>query len=173
MKFVDSIYHDILKAELARIPNGVEDLTFHCDQSLRFIQAIPRAKLAFAYAPGKWTVAQVVGHLLDTRIVFLNRILYVARGEKIALPNFDEQIWVANGGYSRLGLDELTSIYSDGARLFQSMINALPPGSLGREGVANGVTITVEEIVLYLMAHEMHHLNVIAERYLDRSPDPA
>ncbi len=170
MKFKDSIYHDILKHDLASIQNGIEDLALHCDQSLRFIQAIPRAKLAFAYAPGKWTVAQVVGHLLDTRIVFLNRILYVARGEKIPLPPFDEQIWVANGGYSRLGLDEMASIYSDGARLFQSMINALPPGSLGREGVANGVTITVEEIVLYLMAHEKHHLKVVAERYLDPGP---
>ncbi len=167
MKFKDSIYHDILKNDLASIQNGIEDLALHCDQSLRFIQAIPRAKLPFAYAPGKWTVAQVVGHLLDTRIVFLNRILYVARGEKIPLPPFDEQIWVENGGYSRLGLDDLASIYSDGARLFQSTINTLPPGSLGREGVANGVTITVEEIVLYLMAHEKHHLNVVAERYLE------
>lgn len=173
MKFKDSIYHDILKDELASIQNGIEDLALHCDQSLRFIQAIPRSKIAFAYAPGKWTVAQVVGHLLDTRIVFLNRILYVARGEKIQLPPFDEQIWVENGGYSRLGLDELASIYSDGARLFQSMINALPPGSLDREGVANGITITVEEIVLYLMAHEMHHLNVVAERYLGQRPNPA
>jgi uncharacterized damage-inducible protein DinB len=166
MNFRDSIYHAILKDDLPLIRGGVRDLASHFSSSLVFIQSIPADRLGFAYAPGKWTVAQVIGHLSDTQTVFLNRILYISRGQSVALYPFDEQAWVESAGHDELGREKLLNLYESGAAHVQSVVAGLSPGSLGREGVANGVEITVEEIILYLMAHEKHHLRVIRERYL-------
>jgi uncharacterized damage-inducible protein DinB len=166
MKFRDSIFHSILKDDLALIPNGVRDLAAHFPSSLDFIQSIPADKFGFAYAPGKWTVAQVIGHLSDTQTVFLNRILYISRGQSVALHPFDEQTWIESARHDELGRENLLDLYESGLAHVQSVVSSLPAGSLAREGLANGVEITVEEIILYLMAHEKHHLRVIRERYL-------
>ena len=96
--FKESIYHTILKDDFALIRDDVRDLPAHFSESLAFLQSIPAPKLTHAYAPGKWTIAELIGYISDTQTVFLNRILYIARGEPVPLPNFDEQIWVRNGG---------------------------------------------------------------------------
>jgi uncharacterized damage-inducible protein DinB len=166
MKFRDSIYYSILKDDLALIPNGIKGLASHFSSSLVFIQSIPADKLGFAYAPGKWTVAQVIGHLSDSQTVFLNRILYISRGQSVAHYPFDEQTWVGSAGHDGLGRESLLNLYESGAAHAQSVVASLSSDSLRREGVANAVEITVEEIILYLMAHEKHHLRVIRDRYL-------
>ncbi len=165
-RFKDSIYHAILKDDLAGIQNGLRDLPRHFAAGLEAIHSIPAAKFTHSYAPGKWTVAQVIGHLSDTQTVFLNRILYIARGEKAELHPFDEGLWVGNAGHNNLGREAILSLYAAGAAHVQTVVDAMPPESVAREGIANHVVITVEEIILYLMAHERHHLKVIRERYL-------
>ena len=166
MKFIDSPYHALLKDDLPLILGGVAHLSVHFSESLAFLQTSPAARLGHAYAPGKWTIAQLIGHISDTQTVFLNRILYIARGQNVALYPFDEQIWIGSGGHDGLGRDALLDLYASGASHCRAVIESLPAGSLKREGLANQVEITVEEIVLYLMAHEKHHLRVIRERYL-------
>ena len=166
MKFIDSPYHAILKDDLPLIRGGTAHLPAHFSESLAFLQSIPAARLAHAYAPGKWTIAQLIGHLSDTQTVFLNRILYISRGQQVALHPFDEQTWVDTGGHNQVGREALMGLYASGAAHCAAVIEALPAGSLEREGLANNVEITVEEIILYLMAHEKHHLKVIRERYL-------
>ena len=166
MKFIDSPYHAILKDDLPQIPGGTAHLSAHFTESLAFLQSIPAEKLAHAYAPGKWTISQLIGHLSDTQTVFLNRILYISRGQHVALHPFDEQTWVTSGGHNHLEREALLNLYATGASHCAAVIESLPAGSLKREGLANNVEITVEEIILYLMAHEKHHLKVIRERYL-------
>ncbi len=165
-KFGDSIYHEILKDDLATIQNGVQDLDLHFDESLRFILAIPEDMSSFAYGSGKWTLSEVIGHLLDARIVFLNRLMYVVREEKVPLLSFDEQLWTQNSGYKEISITQLAAIYESGSRLIRAMVKVLPEGALERVGVANNIEITAEEILLYLIAHEKHHFKVIQERYL-------
>ena len=70
------------------------------------------------------------------------------------------------GGHNKLGREALLSIYASGAKHVSAVVETLPSGSLAKRGVANNVDISVEEILLYLMAHEKHHLKVIRERYL-------
>jgi DinB family protein len=166
MKFIDSPYHALLENDLPLIKGGVAHLPAHFSESLAFLQTIPAARLGHAYAPGKWTIAQLIGHLSDTQTVFLNRILYIARGQDVAHYPFDEQIWVGSGGHDGLGRDALLGLYASGSAHCQAVIESLPAGSLERQGLANQLEITVEEIALYLMAHEKHHLKVIRERYL-------
>jgi hypothetical protein len=167
MKFIDSPYHAILKDDLPLIQGGIAHIPAHFAESLAFLESIPAAKIGHAYAPGKWTIAQLIGHLSDTQTVFLNRILYIARGQNVAHYPFDEQIWIGSGGHNGLGREALLGLYAGGAAHCRAVIESLPKESLKREGLANNMEITVEEIIFYLMAHEKHHLKVIRERYLN------
>ena len=167
MKFIDSPYHAILKDDLALIQGGGAHLPAHFSESLAFLQAIPAAKIGHAYAPGKWTIAQLIGHLSDTQTVFLNRILYIARGQNVALHPFDDHISIGIAGHNGLDQAALLGLYASGAAHCRAVIESLPKESFKRQGLANQVEITVEEIILYLMAHEKHHFKVMRERYLD------
>jgi uncharacterized damage-inducible protein DinB len=165
-KFKDSIFHQILKDELATIENGVGDLAIHFEESLKFIQRVPEEMATSAYESGKWTVSEVIGHLLDTRVVFLNRLMYVVRGEQAPLLSFDEQLWINNSGHQKLTIKELAFLYQCGSQLIHATVKTLPDQALSKVGIANHIEITAEEILLYLIAHEKHHFKVIADRYL-------
>jgi uncharacterized damage-inducible protein DinB len=164
--FRDSIFHQILADDLAKLGDPAAELAPHFATSQTFLEFLPEAKAHHAYAPGKWTVSQVIGHLLDTRAVFLSRLLYIARGESIPLPGFDEQLWVRTAAHDTLDLPALRALWKAGADLLTLTVRSLPAPSLDNSGNANGITITVREILLYLIAHEKHHLRILSERYL-------
>jgi uncharacterized damage-inducible protein DinB len=168
MRFVDSPFHRILAEELAGLGDPVEALPRHQAGYLDFLAGIPETLVSHAYAPGKWTVGQVVGHLADTQLVFLGRILFIARGQKSALPGFDEASWAETSGHRGFSLARLREIHAAGAAAVAALVASLPPGTLALEGDANGVQIRVDEILCYLIAHERHHVKVLRERYLGR-----
>lgn len=164
--FRDSIFQKILAEELSQLGDARQALAPHFDAMTRFLAALPEAKAAHAYAPGKWTVSEVIGHLLDTRLVFLNRLLYISRGEARPLPGFDEGLWVREAGHAALPFAALRDLHQAGAAFASATLASLPAGSFSRSGEANGVLITGEEILRYLIAHETHHLRVLRDRYL-------
>lgn len=165
MRFRESPYFEMLKPELSRI-GGPGDFPSHASFAVDFMKAIPEAKSGFAYAPGKWTTSQVLGHIIDAHLVFLGRILFLARGENKPLPGFDEDKWAASAGHERLAAGALASLYAQASALTQSLLAVLPPGSLRKEGTANDLLLTGEDILVYMMAHERHHLDVLKDRYL-------
>jgi uncharacterized damage-inducible protein DinB len=168
MRFADSPFHRILTEELAGLGDPVEALSGQQAGYLEFLAGIPEGLASHAYAPGKWTISQVVGHLADTQLVFLGRILFIARRQKTSLPGFDEASWVETSGHRGFSLARLREIHAAGAAAVYALVASLPPESLALEGEANGVQIRVDEILRYLIAHERHHVKVLRERYLDR-----
>lgn len=166
MKFQESIFHRILAAELAELGDPAAALPGHFREGRAFVSGLPEARRSHAYAPGKWTVAQVVGHVVDTQLVFLGRILFIARGQPAALPSFDEGAWVETSGHREKSLMELAAIYERGTALLEALVASLPAGALAREGTANGIEIRGEEVLAYLIAHERHHFQVLKSRYL-------
>jgi uncharacterized damage-inducible protein DinB len=165
MRFTDSPFHRILADELAVLGDPVAELPRQRAGYLDFLSSLPESLASHAYAPGKWTVSQVVGHLADTQLVFLGRILFFARGQGTALPGFDEGTWVEASGHRGLSLARLREIHAAGSAAVAALVASLPPGALSREGEANGVRIRVDEILSYLIAHERHHVKVLRERY--------
>jgi uncharacterized damage-inducible protein DinB len=165
MRFRESPYFEMLKPELSRI-DGPGDFSAHARFAAGFMHGIPEAKAAFAYAPGKWTTSQVLGHIIDAHLVFLGRILFLARGENKPLPGFDEDRWAAAAGHERLAVGALASLYAQASGLTQSLLAVLPQDSLKKEGTANDLLLSGEDILVYMMAHELHHIEVIKSRYL-------
>jgi uncharacterized damage-inducible protein DinB len=166
MKFLDTPFYQYIKPEIEQLRREGMDLPAHFRKASAFLREIPADLGAHAYAPGKWTVAQVMGHLVDAQLVFLNRIVFIARGEAAPLPGFDENLWVESSGHREISPGELAEMHARMSQATETLVGSLPRATLSRAGLANGVEITAEEVLLYLVAHEKHHLHILKTRYL-------
>lgn len=119
----------------------------------------------YSYEPGKWTVKEVIGHLIDTERVMAYRALCIARGESQPLPGFDQDIYVKSGNFNKRDLFDL--IYE--FRLLREsnllLAKGLDQEVMKKRGVANKKEITVLALFYIIAGHEKHHINVFLERY--------
>ena len=119
----------------------------------------------YAYAEGKWTVKEVVGHLIDTERVMAYRAMCIARGEKQLLPGFDQDAYVKTGNFNKRELFDLNYEF----RLLRELNLLLSKGFdeeiLQRRGVANNNEVTVLGLLYIIAGHEKHHMNILQERY--------
>lgn len=121
---------------------------------------------AFRYAPEKWSIKQIVGHLADAERVFGYRILAIARGETAALPAFDENEYVKNGGFDDRPFAELVAELAAVRKASIAMLRGFAESAWMREGVANNARQTVRAVAYTMVGHERHHMKVLRERYL-------
>ena len=120
----------------------------------------------YRYADGKWTVKEVVGHLIDTERVFAYRSLCIARGEKKSLPGFEQDDYVKEGNFNRRELFDLNYEF----RLLREsnllLFKSFTPEMLRRKGFANESSISVLAILFIIAGHELHHMKVLQEKYM-------
>ncbi len=120
----------------------------------------------YRYTDGKWTVKEVVGHLIDTERVFAYRALCIARGEKKSLPGFEQDDYVKEGNFNRRELFDLNYEFrllrESNLLLFKSFTSEM----LKRKGFANEASISVLAILFIIAGHELHHMNVLQEKYM-------
>jgi len=121
----------------------------------------------FRYAPGKWSVKEVVGHLLDAERIFTTRALCVARGETQALPGFEQDDYVRQGSFDQRSLFSLVREFEAVRLSTQALFENLSPEQWTRSGVANDVRISVRAVADIVVGHAARHTSVIRERYLD------
>jgi hypothetical protein len=117
------------------------------------------------YAPGKWSVREVLGHVRDGEREFGHRAFRFSRGDSTPLPGFDENHFVAAGAFDRRPaaaiVEELTLLRE--ANL--AMLRQLPDEAWGRVGTASGALVTVRALAFIMAGHMQHHLGVLRERY--------
>lgn len=130
------------------------------------LTAIPEARGGFRYAPEKWTIREVVGHMIDAERIFGYRALRLARADATPLPGFEENDYARAAGSDARTLADLTDelrVVRDGTvRLFQSF----PAEAWTRRGVVNGREVSVRALAYITAGHARHHLAVLRERYL-------
>ncbi len=122
-------------------------------------------KETYAYAPGKWTIRQVVGHLGDVERVFSFRALCFARSDQTPLPGFDENAYVEHSRFNdiRLGelIEELVLLRSSNLK----MLTSLSEAQWSATGVANGKSISVRALAYVMVGHVRHHVAMLRDRY--------
>ena len=123
-------------------------------------------KADYAYAPGKWTIKELIGHIIDTERVFVYRLMCFARGEQHALPGFEEDDYVANAHFSDRSLLSLSEEFAHLRKSNLYLINSLTEKELNRSGTASERQITVRAILFVMAGHIIHHVGIIKERYL-------
>jgi len=153
---------------IARVPDGdlLGTLEQQNEDTMALLAAVPEAKGDFAYAPGKWTLKEVIGHVADGERVFSYRALRIARGDQTPLPGFDEKAWVPNAGCAGRTvadlLGELRAVRAGTLALFRHR----PPEAATRRGTASNGPVSVRALAWIIAGHERHHLAIIRERYL-------
>jgi hypothetical protein len=123
-------------------------------------------KADYAYAPGKWTIKELVGHIIDTERIMVYRLTCFARADKQALPGFEEDDYVKNANFANRDLTSLAEEFSLLRKANLYLINSLSDYELNSCGNANGKNISVRALVFVLAGHVIHHTNIIKERYL-------
>lgn len=150
------------------VPEGdvLATLEAQRDELARTFGTIPEARGDFAYAPGKWTIKELLCHVIDAERVFAYRAMRFARGDQTPLPGFDENVWApASGANDRTLADLVEELMAvRGATL--ALFRHLPADSAGRRGVASGKDVSVRALAYVIAGHPAHHLRVLRERYL-------
>lgn len=135
-------------------------------EALALLESIPDEKTRYRYAPGKWTIRDVVGHVNDTERVFAYRAFWFARGFDTPLPSFDQDVAVNAAGADlrpwQSHLDEFRAVRAATVALLDS----LPEEAWARSGIASGYPFTVRGLAYIAAGHVAHHLGVLRDRYL-------
>ncbi|MFL9833844.1 DinB family protein [Chryseobacterium terrae] len=145
-----------------------EELKKSSEKTIDIYSKLTEEQSFFAYAEGKWTLKELLLHLSDTERVFQYRILAIARGDKNELPGFDEELYAQNSFANERSLDSLLEEYQLVRKSSQILLKTLNSSALKNIGTANGNQISVETIGKLIVGHNIHHLNVIEERYLPK-----
>jgi hypothetical protein len=130
------------------------------------LDVIPINKIDYAYAEGKWTVRQLVQHMIDTERVFSYRATAFARGEQQSLPGFDENIYAEAANVSDRNFLEMKEELLILRRSVYLMYKGLTPEALASSGEANKNKVTVNALGYIMVGHVRHHFRILAERYL-------
>src|SRR5438128_1805220 len=120
---------------------------------------------AHRYAPGKWTVKEVIGHLIDDERIFAYRALCVARGDTRPLPGFDENDYVAATGFESRPLASFIAEYRVVRAATLALFEPLTAEEWTRRGNVNGYEASVRGLAFHMAGHELHHLRTLRERY--------
>lgn len=119
----------------------------------------------YAYAPGKWTVKEVIGHLSDTERVMSYRAMCIARNDKTNLPSFDENAFVANANFGRRTLGDLLEELQVVRAATIHLGKHLDSEELARRGTASGNEISARALFYIIAGHERHHVALLREKY--------
>ena len=120
----------------------------------------------YRYEDGKWSIKEIFGHLIDTERIFSYRALAIARGEQKPLPGYDHNAYVEEAGFDLLSLKILLSQYQTTRKATIAMFRSFTDRQMLRMGIANENTFSVRALGYSIAGHEIHHLNVLSERYL-------
>lgn len=142
----------------------------HLEDNLRstkkLVASIPKAHLLHRYAEGKWTIKEILGHIVDDERIYVYRALRFARNDSTELPGFKQDHYAQ---YSKANKREIADLLDEFSLVRQSTIaffNGLDDAGLMRTGVADGHRASVRALAYHIAGHELRHMNIIRERYL-------
>lgn len=160
-------YPEFYHGYISSVPEGnvVAFLENQIPDFVSFLRSLQDESMSYSYAPGKWTVAEVIGHIMDVERVMAYRILRFSRNDQTPVPGFEEDDYVRNCNHStrhKVSFAEEFEVLRQ-ANLF--LIKNLSEEQAGFTGVANGGVISVKALIFILAGHLTHHRNILKERY--------
>lgn len=153
-------------ADASDITDLVTHLSRQGEQTRKLFTALSDEQANFRYAPGKWSVKDIVLHLADAERVFSYRLLCFARNDAQPLPGFSETDWAVAAGAEVRGMAGLAAELFAARSSTVALLQGLDDDTLARRGTANGNLFTVRSLAWIIAGHELHHLRIVRERYL-------
>ena len=147
--------------------NDVNDELAKQTAELRnLFSVLPEEKGTFAYAKGKWTIKEVISHLIDGERMFAYRVLRIARGDKTPIEGFEQDGYIENSHANGRSFAELLDEFELLRRANVLFFNNLKSDDWLRIGIANNVEVSVRALAYVMAGHIIHHQNILKERYL-------
>lgn len=131
-----------------------------------FILSLPEQKLLHRYAAGKWTIKEVLVHIIDDERIYAYRALRFARNDATELSGFEQDDYARHSKANERDIKDILDEYAAGRNSTIALFNGLDENVLNRGGVANQNFVSVRALAYHIAGHEMHHVNIIKERYL-------
>ena len=131
-----------------------------------FLRSIDEEKAGYAYAPGKWTLKELLQHIIDAERIFDYRALCFARNETISLPSFDENLYAENSNANARNWKSLSNEFINVRRSTEDLFKSFSDTMLQQKGIANNNRISVLSLGFITVGHVYHHIKVVKERYL-------
>ena len=153
--YIDSVSDDVL----IELENQIELFS-------KLLRSIPADKGSYAYAEGKWTVKELIGHIIDTERIMAYRTLRFARNDATPLAGFEENDYVMNANFADSSLENMAQEFEHLRRANLFMIKSLNETELNRTGISNGLPISVKALVFIIAGHLNHHIRILKERYI-------
>ncbi|CAM1347963.1 DinB family protein [Tenacibaculum crassostreae] len=155
-------YIDMISDETELIKGLENDKKFVID----FFSSIPKEKLEYRYQPEKWTIKEVLQHIIDTERIFMYRFLRIARADKTALKGFDQDDFILPSEANKKSIDELIHEFTVTRLYTLNLVNSIPEKYLNAMGTASSSPISARACAFILLGHSIWHINIIKERYL-------
>lgn len=144
----------------------IEQLEISMHEFIRYVQEVPLGKHDFRYAEGKWTLKDIIQHLIDAERIFSYRALRIARADQTPLPGFDENQYVPVAGADRRHLKTLLEEFAAVRHATLLLFKSFSDDELLRTGTASNATISVRALGFITVGHMKHHQRIFSERYL-------
>ncbi|MVN90937.1 DinB family protein [Mucilaginibacter aquatilis] len=130
----------------------------------KLFTSVDEQKGNYAYAPGKWTIKQLLNHMVDAERIFAFRLLCFMRGDSTALPGFDENAYVEQSDVSNRTLQSIAAEFKAVREANIYLFESVKDDQLAFTGVANGQPVSIRALLYIMAGHEMHHINIIKQR---------
>ena len=152
---------------ISKVPNQdlLQLLKEQIEETCRLLTRVPESRADAAYAPGKWTIKEVAGHMVDTERIMAYRLLRVARGDTTSLPGFEQDDYVRGGGFQARPLTSLIEEFRLARASTLALLHGLDGRALARRGVADGKTVSARALAYIIAGHERHHTGILRQRY--------
>jgi hypothetical protein len=141
-------------------------LNKHFDETLGFFRNLTEKQAEIRYEPGKWSIKEVLGHVIDNERIMSYRALRIARGDTTPLPGYEQDDYVRAANFDSRTLAALLAEFQTVRAATESLFRSFDETAIGRRGTANNVPVTVRALAYIIAGHERHHVNILKTRYL-------
>lgn len=150
------------------VPDGdiLATLRRQGDETLGMFRDLDEPRALHRYAPGKWSLKELLGHVIDTERIFAYRAMRFARGDRTPLPGFEQDDYIGPGRFDARPTIDLAGEFDATRAATIALFSGLPAEAVARSGVASGNPMTVRAIAWIIAGHERHHVRIATEKYL-------
>ncbi len=138
----------------------------HLSATLALLGGVAESQGGFRYAEGKWSIKELVGHLIDTERIFAYRALRFARGDRTPLPGFEQDDYIRNASFDQCTLAGLAAEFESARRSTLFLFEHLDSEAWMRRGIASENEVSVRALAYIIAGHELHHTEILRDRYL-------
>lgn len=141
-------------------------LNKHFDETLEFLRKLTETQAGTRYEPGKWSIKEVLGHIIDNERIMSYRALRIARGDTTPLPGYEQDDYVRAANFDSRTLADILAEFQTARAATMALFRGLDEKALGRRGTASNLSVTVRALAYIIAGHERHHINILRTKYL-------